>query len=100
MPPTNTTIDQATGEETHSIANTCGGDGSFRVTANATQALNGCFLDTGVLLADGKIFYTVSGTMNTTEIVVTSVENVLGNDVRHICRPRIATTTLCLVRKK
>ena len=51
--------------------NTCPGDGSFTIAANAAPDLNGCYQDTG---STDAVSYTVSGTLTTSEIVVLSVE--------------------------
>lgn len=71
-------MNQATGDDSES-ANTCAGDGSFTITAKAAPELNGCFVDSVFSGAGGKILYTLSGTMNTTEIFVTAVENDTGD---------------------
>lgn len=69
---------QDTGDDSES-ANTCAGEGSFTITAKAAPELNGCFADSVISGADEKMFYTLSGTMNTTDIFVTAVENDTGD---------------------
>ena len=56
---------------TSSGVNTCPGDGSFTIAANAAPDLNGCYQDTG---STDVVSYTVSGTLTSSGIVVRSVE--------------------------
>lgn len=55
--------------------------------ANSTMEISGCYVETGSTTANGKIFYTVSGTMNTSEVVVIPFESEAG-DVSHYWRSR------------
>ena len=67
--PTN----QATGGEPQSTANTCPGDKSFTITANAAPELSGCFI--GTTDPDGVFMYTVSGTTTQSKVFVTDLAN-------------------------
>ena len=83
--------DEDDGITTTDVANTCTGDGSFTITANAAPALSGCYLDTGVTAADadGTVAYTVSGTTTVTEIYVISIANDDTGDVSpRVRRPK------------
>lgn len=68
---------------------TCSDDGSFTIIANTTGEPNGCYVEAGITAANGEIFYTVSGTMNTSEVVVIPIGSEIGN-VSNYCRSRIA----------
>lgn len=54
-----------------SILNTCSGDGSFTIEANAAPSMDGCFVytqeDDG---PDGSMAYTVSSTADDEDIIV------------------------------
>lgn len=52
------------------VADTCSGDGSFTITANAAPNLDGCFKDTG----SSTKAYTVSSTATQNEVVVFAFE--------------------------
>lgn len=58
-----------------SVADTCSGDGSFTITANAAPNLDGCFKDTGL----STEVYTVSGTDTQSEVAVLALETDGGN---------------------
>ena len=51
------------------VANTCSGDGSFTITADAAPVLGGCFKDTGVTSESLVETYTVSGTLTQSQVV-------------------------------
>lgn len=61
---------------------TCPGDGSFTITANAAPELSGCF--TGSTRSDGLFMYTVSGTTTQYEASVITFEDEDGNVSRQV----------------
>lgn len=54
-------------------ADTCSGEGSFTITADAAPNLDGCFEVTEFSTDDVPATYTVSATTDTAQIVVASV---------------------------
>lgn len=60
-------------DDAMSTSVTCAGDGSFSITASAAPDLEGCFDEISSLGTDDTVVYTVSGTSDTAEIVVTPI---------------------------
>lgn len=93
-----------------SVADTCSGDGSFTITANAAPNLDGCFKETG----SSTEVYTVSGTATQSEVAVLALEDEGGNvsrvapiivENKHILSVGVfkltllASTSVCSVRR-
>lgn len=54
-------------------SDTCGGDGSFTIAANASPNLNGCYVQAEASKNLSSFAYTLSGTTNALEVIVFSV---------------------------
>lgn len=71
--------DQDTDDDNPSSTDTCPGDGSFTVSASAASILDGCFEEVNFSTGGSTVVYTVSGTSDTAEFVVSPVEGDSGD---------------------
>lgn len=79
-PPPPASLNQDDDDDFLSSTSTCTGDGSFTISASAASTLDGCFQEADSSGTDTTVAYTVSGTSDDAEIVVTPVESD-GGDV-------------------